>query len=153
QAAEKAVDLETMVTLKKSDKVPGSGILTQHFSEGASFPLRDAVHLMIVYSDNTATNLVLDVIGIGTTAATMEKLGYSNTKLHSKVFRRDSSVFPERSKQFGLGSTTATEMIRLYEALWRDELVSPEACKAMLEHLRACEDKDKFPRFLPAGTK
>ena len=133
--------------------MPGSGILTDHFSDGATFPLRDAVHLMIVFSDNTATNLVLDEIGIGSTAATMEKMGYPNTKIHSKVFRRDTSVFPERSKQFGLGSTTAAEMIRLCEALHRKELVSPEASEAMLEHLRACDDKDKFPRFLPPGTK
>jgi beta-lactamase class A len=153
QAAEKAIDLESKVALKDTDKVPGSGILTDHFSAGTSFPLRDAVHLMIVYSDNTATNLVLDVIGIGSTAATMEKMGYPNTKIHAKVFRRDTSVFPERSKEFGLGSTTATEMIRLCEALWDKELVSPEACAAMLKHLRACGDKDKFPRFLPAGTK
>ena len=55
--------------------MPGSGILTAHFSDGATFPLRDAVHLMIVYSDNTATNLVLDEIGIRSTAETMEKLG------------------------------------------------------------------------------
>jgi beta-lactamase class A len=153
QAAEKAIDLDTKVTLKDADKVPGSGILTDHFSAGASFPLRDAVHLMIVYSDNTATNLVLDVIGIGATAATMEKLGFPNTKLHAKVFRRDTSTFPERSKEFGLGSTTAAEMVRLYEALQRQELVSPEACTAMLKHLRACDDKDKFSRFLPPGTK
>ena len=150
QAAEKKVDLDATVTLKKADKVPGSGILTDHFSDGATFPLRDAVHLMIVYSDNTATNLVLDEIGIGSTAETMEKMGYPNTKIHSKVFRRDTSVFPERSKQFGLGSTTAAEMVRLCEALHRKELVSPEASEAMLEHMRACDDKDKFPRFLPA---
>src|SRR5207248_8852181 len=106
QAAEKTVDLDAKVTLKDADKVPGSGILTSHFSAGASFPLVDAVHLMIVYSDNTATNLVLDVIGIGATAATMETMGYPNTKIHAKVFRRDTSVFPERSKQFGLGITT-----------------------------------------------
>src|SRR3954471_11318617 len=130
QAAEKEVDLDAKVTLRDSDKVPGSGILTDHFSDGASFPLRDAVHLMIVSSDNTATTLVLDAIGIGSTAATMERLGYPNTKIHSKVFRRDTSVFPDRSKQFGLGSTTAMEMIRLCEALERKELVSPEASEA-----------------------
>lgn len=153
QAEEKKVDLSDMVTLKQSDKVPGSGILTDHFSPGAKFSLRDAVHLMIVYSDNTATNLVLDKIGIGSTAATMEKLGYPNTKAHSKVFRRDTSVFPERSKKFGLGSTTAAEMIRLCESLHKGELISKEASEAMLKHLRACDDKDKFPRFLPPGTK
>jgi beta-lactamase class A len=153
QADEKKVDLGKMVTLKKSDKVPGSGILTSHFSDGATFPLRDAVRLMIAFSDNTATNLVLDEIGIGSTAETMEKMGYPNTKLHSKVFRRDTTVFPERSKQFGLGSTTASEMIRLCEALHKKEVVSAEASEAMLAHLRACDDKHKFPRFLPPGTK
>jgi len=153
QAADKSIDLNQMVTLTKADKVPGSGILTDHFSDGATFPLRDAVHLMIVYSDNTATNLVLDRIGIPSTAASMERLGYPNTKVHSKVFRRDSSAFPERSKQFGLGSTTAAEMVRLCESLQREELVSPEASRAMRKHLLACQDKDKFPRFLPEGTK
>jgi beta-lactamase class A len=153
QAAEKKVDLDKPITLKQSDKVPGSGILTAHFSEGATFPLKDLIHLMIVYSDNTATNLVLEEIGIGSTARTMEQLGYPNTKAHSKIFRRDTSVFPERSKQFGIGSTTANEMVRLAEALYKKELVSPEACAAMLKHMEACDDKDKLSRFLPAGTK
>lgn len=153
QAADGKTDLKQMVTLKKEDKVPGSGILTTHFSDGASFPLVDAVHLMIAYSDNTATNLVLDRIGIDSTARTMETMGYPNTKIHSKVFRRDTSVFPERSKQFGLGSTTALEMVRLCESLWKGEVVSKEASKEMLAHMRACDDKDKFPRFLPEGTK
>ncbi len=153
QSAAKQVDLDSAVLLKKSDKVPGSGVLTYHFSDGATFKLRDAVRLMIAFSDNTATNLVLDAIGIGATAATMEKLGYPDTKLHAKVFRRDTSVFPERSKKWGLGSTTPAEMIRLCEALHRKELVNAQACTEMLEILRSCEDKDKLPRSLPQGVK
>lgn len=153
QAAEGKVDLDQHVTLTKEDKVPGSGILTDHFSPGASISLRDAVRLMIAFSDNTATNLVLDQIGLKATADTMEAMGYPNTKIHAKVYRRETSVFPERSKQFGLGSTTAAEMVRLCEALHKKELVSPEASEAMLGHLRACQDKEKFPRFLPSGTK
>jgi beta-lactamase class A len=153
QSAEKAVDLDAVITLKKADKVPGSGILTYHFSDGATFPLRDAIRLMIAFSDNTATNLVLDRIGIATTAETMEKLGCPNTKIHSKVFRRDTSVFPDRSKQFGLGSTTADEMIRLLELMHKGELVSREASDAIRAHLLACDDRDKFPRYLPSGTK
>src|SRR4051794_31265571 len=43
QAAEGRVKLDTPLTLKKEDKVQGSGILTQHFSDGATFPLKDAV--------------------------------------------------------------------------------------------------------------
>lgn len=153
QAGEKKVDLDSYITLEKKDKVPGSGVLTYHFSDGSRFRLRDAVRLMIAFSDNTATNLVLDAIGIGSTAATMEKLGYPNTKIHSKVFRRDTSVFPERSKQFGLGSTSPDEMIRLCEAVHRKTILTPTACDEMLAILRTCEDHDKLPRFLPEGTK
>jgi beta-lactamase class A len=153
QAAARQIDLDSQVTLKTQDKVPGSGVLTYHFSDGSKFKLRDAVRLMIAFSDNTATNLVLDAIGIGATAASMDRMGYPNTKIHAKVFRRETSVFPERTKQFGLGSTTATEMIRLCEAVHRRQVVSPSACEEMLEHLRACEDKDKFPRLLPPLTK
>src|SRR5205814_5460019 len=120
---------------------------------GITFPLRDAVHLMIAVSDNTATNLVLDKIGIGATALRMESWGFPNTKIHAKSFRGSTtSVFPERTKRFGLGSTTAREMVEILERLHAGKLVSREACKEMLEHLKKCDDKDKFPRFLPAGT-
>jgi beta-lactamase class A len=148
QAGEGKVDLAKAITLTKGDQVPGSGILRE-LSPGLTLTLRDAVRLMIALSDNTATNLVLDQIGLKSTAETMERMGCPNTKIHSKVFRGDTTVFPERSKQFGLGSTTANEMLRLLEALSRKELVSKEASEAMLEHLKACDDPLKFPRFLP----
>ena len=152
QAHDGKLSLTDPINLTNADKVPGSGILTTHFSEGASFPLVDAVRLMIAYSDNTATNLVIDKIGLPATAARMEALGFPNTKLHSKTFKRETSIFPERSEKFGLGSTTASEMVALLELLHAEKLVSPTASKAMLEHLKKCDDKDKFPRFLPANT-
>ena len=115
QADAGRIDLEQRITLLAGDKVPGSGILTTHFSAGTQVSLRDAIRLMIAYSDNTATNLVLEQIGIRSTSKTMEKLGFPNTKIHAKVFRRDTSVFPDRSKRFGLGSTTALETVQLLE--------------------------------------
>ncbi len=152
QAKEGQLDLDRKLTLRKEDQVPGSGILTQ-LTPGLTLTLRDAIHLMISLSDNTATNMVVDQIGVGATAATMERLGYPHTKLHAKVFRRDTSVFPERSRQFGLGSTTARETVRLFEALEKRQLVSPEASAAMLGHLRATDAPFKFPRFLPSGVR
>lgn len=152
QAAEKKLALEEPVRLRQEDKVPGSGILTAHFSAGAQFALRDAVRLMIVFSDNTATNLVLDQIGLGSTAATMERLGFTHTKIHSKVFRRETSVFPERSREFGLGSTTAAEMAQLFDLLHQGKLVSAAACEEMRGHLLACDDRDKLAALLPPGT-
>src|SRR5262249_26492528 len=86
QASEGKVKLSEPVTLHDADKVPGSGILTDHFSDGAPFPLVDAVRLMIAFSDNTATNLVLDKIGIDSTAKRMDAWGFPNTKINAKVF-------------------------------------------------------------------
>jgi D-alanyl-D-alanine carboxypeptidase (penicillin-binding protein 5/6) len=153
QAHEGQLDLARHVELRGEDKVPGSGILTPHFSPGTTLSVRDAIRLMIAYSDNTATNLVLDQIGLAATSETMERLGCPNTKIHAKVFRRETSIFPERSAQFGLGSTTAAEMVRLLELLYRRELVSRQACDDMLEHLVACEDRTQLAALLPEGTK
>src|SRR5207245_3906560 len=76
--------------------------------------------------------------------------GLPNTKINAKVFRASTTTInKERSDRFGLGSTTAREMIELLERLHQGKLVSPEACQAMLEHMKKCDDKDKFPRFLP----
>jgi D-alanyl-D-alanine carboxypeptidase (penicillin-binding protein 5/6) len=143
------LDEDRMIALKESDKVPGSGILTEHFSPGATISLGDAIHLMIVYSDNTATNLVIDQVGLKEAAALMDRLGVPETKLNSQVFRRDTSIFPERSKKYGLGSTTAADMVKLLETLSAGELVDKAASKKMLDHLYACEDKLKFRRYLP----
>ena len=153
QAGEEKVKFDTKLTLKKEDKVPGSGVLTAHFSDGATFPLKDAVRLMIVFSDNTATNLVLDQIGIPSTNKRMEKLGLKNTRINAKVFKGGTtSIDPEGTKKYGLGSTTAREMVQLLELIEGGKVASPEACKEMLGHLRACEDKEKMTRLLPTGT-
>ncbi len=153
QAADGTLDLAKSVVLKEEDKVPGSGILTQHFSAGAQLSVRDAIRLMIAYSDNTATNLVVDQIGLAATTDLMTKWEFPHTRLHAKVYRGDTSIAPERSKQFGLGSTTAGEMLRLLERLHRKELVSAEASQQMIDHLLACDDKQRLAKFLPAGTK
>lgn len=153
QAKEGRVRLDEMLTLPKEEMVQGSGILTEHFTAGAKFTLRDAVRLMIVYSDNTATNMVLDKIGIKAVNERMADLGLKETRINAKVFKGSTtSVDPVRTKHYGLGSTTAKEMLKLVELLHKGELVSAEASKAMLDHMKKCDDKDKFSRFLPKGA-
>lgn len=153
QAEAKKLDLKKHVTLKGDDKVQGSGILTSHFSDGLSLPIRDAVRLMIAYSDNTATNLVVDQIGLKSVTERMTELGLPDTRLHAKVFHGETSIAPDRSKKYGLGSTTAAQMLKLLEQVQRGELVSKAASTAMLEHLRACQDRTMLPRYLPEGVK
>src|SRR5215510_10886977 len=72
QASEGKINLSDTVTFKEEDKTPGSGILSTQFSPGATFTLRDAIRLMIAYSDNSATNLVLAKSGLAATNELME---------------------------------------------------------------------------------
>jgi beta-lactamase class A len=153
QAREKTIDLAKSLTLTKDDKVPGAGILTQHFSDGVTLPIKDCVRLMIVYSDNTATNMVLDQVGIAKVNSRMESLGLKNTKINAKVFKGStSSVDPERTKKYGLGSTTARESVQLLAKIHHHDTIPADDCPPMLAHLKANDDHEMLVRFLPPGT-
>ncbi|CAN5370588.1 N/A [soil metagenome] len=149
QAHEGKIKLSDPVALRKEDMVPGSGVLTHYFSPGISFPLTDAMNLMIALSDNTASNLVLDKVGIPAVGKRMAGLGFPNTSIFAKVYKRSTtSIDMEKSKKYGLGSTTAREMVGLFEMLNADKLVDAASSKAMVATLKKCEDTAKFPRFL-----
>lgn len=147
------LDLSSSIVLTDADKVPGSGILTDHFSSGITLPLRDYIRLMIRDSDNTATNVVIDQIGLPKMSQLMESIGLMNTKMHSKVYRGDTTISPERSRLFGIGSTTAAEMVLLLTRLREKQLADELNTELMMEHLRACTDSSKLERYLPDGTK
>ena len=153
QAEAGMLDLSERIELVSDSKVPGSGILTKHISSGTRITLGDAIRLMIVFSDNTATNLVIQKVGLRDVNSTMEDLGCSNTKLHSLVFRRETSIFPDRSRLYGLGSTTANEMVSIFERIQRGEIVSAKACESMLDHLSACDDRTMLARTFSKETK
>ncbi len=147
------VDPAQLIELTHEDQVPGSGILTRHFSPGLKLPLIDAIRLMMRYSDNTATNLVIDQVGLPTTTESMKSLGLLHTQLHAKVYRRDTSIAPKRSQRYGLGSTSAADMIALLEGIHTHQVASKTSCEAMIAHLLSCDDQVKLPAGLPSGTK
>lgn len=153
QADSGQLNLQDLIELQELDKVPGSGILTTHFSAGLKLSVRDTVRLMIRDSDNTATNLVVQRIGLPSIAACMQELGYPETRLNSLVYRGDTTIAPERSRLFGLGSTTARETLLLLQSIHRGTAASEASCKAMMEHLHSCEDRSMLARELPLGTK
>ena len=153
QADAGQLNLERQLTLTAEDKVPGSGILTNHFSAGLQLSVRDAIRLMIRYSDNTATNLVVREIGLPATAACMRELGYPETQLHSLVYRGDTTIAADRSQQYGLGSSTALETIELLEQIQLHKVASTESCQAMLQHLESCDDDTMLAARLPGEAE
>ena len=118
------------LVLTKPIRVSGSGILTE-FSDGLHLTLRDAVNLMMLISDNTATNLVLDVLTTDAVNARMDSLGLKQIRIMRRVGSGGESAAgkdPE-NKRFGLGMATSREMVTLMEKLERGEVISPASSK------------------------
>jgi beta-lactamase class A len=140
--------------LRDQDKVSGSGVLHE-FSDGLKLPLRDLVQLMIVVSDNTATNLVLDRVPADFVNAEMDKLGLKQTRVLRKVLGSGPAGGHSREgrlpefQRFGLGVSTPSEMVMLLEKIERREVVSPEASAEMLAILKRQQFKDGIGRRLP----
>ncbi len=146
-----------LVTLHDSDKVSGSGILGE-FSDGVKLPLSDVAHLMIVLSDNTATNLVIDQVTADYVNDYMDKLGLKNTRSMRKVLGDGPDLkapsgyskagLDPANKKYGLGSSTPREMVILLERIEKGEIVSPDASKEILKIMKRQRDTNGIPRRL-----
>src|SRR5215510_3859122 len=122
----------------KEKRVSGSGILSE-LSDGLHLTLRDAVNLMMILSDNTATNLVLDVLTTDAVNARMESLGFKNIKIMRKIGSGGDSTAgkdPE-NKKYGLGMATPREMVLVMEKLERGEVISAAASKEMIDLMKS----------------
>ena len=125
------------LVLTKEKKVSGSGIL-QELSDGLHLTLRDGVNLMMLLSDNTATNLVLDQLTTDAVNARMEALGFKQIKILRKIGSGGDSIAgkdPE-NKKFGLGFATPHEMVLVMEKLERGEIISKAVSKEMLDLMK-----------------
>ena len=148
------------LTLRKQDQVQGSGVLL-FFDTPLHLDVHDALTLMINESDNTATNLMIDRLGLKTIDDQIVALGMKNTWLYKKVFTPPSGPMPADYPQFGLGKTTAREMGQMMErfvtcnlgpapAVASGVTVPSDAdlCGAALHMLRTQMDRDGIPRYL-----
>ena len=137
------------VVLTKEKKVSGSGILNE-LSDGLKLTLRDAVNLMMILSDNTATNLVLDVLTTDAVNARMESLGFKNIKIKRNFGWGGESTAgkdPE-NKKYGLGMATPREMVLVMERLERGEVISSAASKEMIDLMKREQGRNAIGRSL-----
>ena len=149
QIADGRVRKDQLLTLKEEEKVGGSGVL-HSLRAGAQLSVADLLYLMIAISDNTATNMLVGLVGTKNVDDLMARSGLPLTRLYRPTFRGGKAdVFPEEEKRFGLGSTTPREMARLLERIARGQMVGAEASQEMLELLKKQQDRDMIPRRLP----
>jgi beta-lactamase class A len=152
------VKWDERIILKPEDKVSGSGVLAS-FADQSDLTLRNLAILMIIVSDNTATNLVLDRISADAVNAYLDTIGITTTRSNRKV-RGDGTKLAEptgwskaglieENKRFGLGVTTAHEMVRILEMLHQGKIVSVEASKDVLDILKMQQVKTGISRHAP----
>ena len=133
--------LEDKLTYEESHMVDGSGVLCA-LEPGAVLRVKDVATLMIIVSDNIATNMMIDYLGVDTINDCIQKLGCKDTVLHNPIH------FDQYEK---LGTTTPRDYAGVFLKLAKHELISPEADEKMLEifkkqHYNSMITKD-FPPF------
>jgi beta-lactamase class A len=162
EAAEGKLKLSEPITLRSSEKVSGSGIL-QELSDGISLPLRDVVDLMIVLSDNTATNLILERIGGNAVNQRMASLGLTQTRVMRKILGDGSKLKTEvtgvtdegakpENKKWGIGRSSPRDMVALLEKMYRGELVNKAASQEMIDILKRQRDRNGIGRDMDGVT-
>ncbi len=151
---EQKLDPFSPVTLTEGDKKPGSGIL-QFLSDGDRLTLLDAVRLMIILSDNTATNLVLDRLApthaerMSIVNSFLAQKGLKDTRLLNRLFTLETKAPTSEAMRYGIGVSTPADMVALLDALYTKTLVSPASCEAILQILKNQFYGEMIPRFLP----
>jgi beta-lactamase class A len=115
-------------TLLSSDVVGGTGSF-QHEKIGSSWTFLQYARRMIVESDNTASNILLRRLGMNNVNERAHKLGLQVTR-----FEREFMDFDAR-REGKENWTTAREMGQLMRAIFRREILTPEACDEMIASL------------------
>jgi len=158
QIREGKTSLEAPVVLTKANQVPGSGVLL-FFDTPLTLTLKDALSMMIIQSDNTATNVVIDKLGMANINARIQSLGLKHTHLFGKVFMPSPGPMTPEHKKFGLGETTPREMAEVMQKLITCQLAEPghpaapgdaALCGFARYILESQSDRNGIPRYLEA---
>ena len=150
QIAEGKLRRDIEVALHDSDKAGDETVPLNMLHDGVRLTVSDLLNLMIAYSDNTATNLLVRLVGAAGVDRRMAAYGLVNTKIFRPTFRDGhADVFPELEKEFGLGMTTPRESAKLMELIATGKIVSRAVCDEMLAILRKQQDRAMIPRLLP----
>jgi len=136
------IKLDRNIALKSSDKLTGSGVL-KDMPAGATFSVERLIGLMIYDSDNTATNIVTNLVGIDYLNNTFKSFGLKNTELSRKI-----ADYQSRDK--GIENyTTAEDMALLLEKMYRKALGYKNVSDQCIRMLKLTRMNDRIPKYFP----
>lgn len=142
QVDDGVLGLDERIARPARNAVGGSGVLKELTSVD-EMSLRDLLTLMIVISDNTATNTVLDVIGVAAVGELLRDLGGTASRIERKLMDL-------AARERGLDNVlTADDVATVLVQLERGEVLTAEGTRTALEILGRQQLRDRLPRYLP----
>ena len=140
------LSLSDTYTLEEEDKAPGSGVL-QELHAGIELTLRDVCYLMMSISDNPATNILIDHVGMDAVNATMRELGLEKSVLGRPMRGRPANVDEQENL------ATPAEFVKLVAAILDGTAASAESCVAMVEMMKLQSNTRRIGRFVPTDME
>lgn len=146
QAQQGKLKLTDLYTVQSSDLVPDSDIMNGLTPGITRITLRDLATMMVAVSDNAATNVLIDRVGMTNVNTVLDSLGLPQTRLRRKMMDL------EAAKQGRENISTPREMMMLLDAIYHGKLLNKESTEDFFKMLST--NKNSFiPRDLPAGLK
>ncbi len=139
------IDPDEIHILIDAEKTGGDGVL-KTYPHRSRIAYRELLRLMMSYSDNTATNIFINELGMDAINQRMRTIGLTKSQL-SRVMM-DSLAAQQGRENY----VTAREMNVLLEKIYRNEVATPTLCAQMLSILKQNEDSLTIPQLLPKGT-
>ncbi len=137
------IALDDRITFGDEHRFPGSGVL-QRMSTGVEMSVRDAAVLMIIISDNVATNMIADLVGHDFINDQHRRMGLEKTTIYERWSEKLVGMDVRKT-----WVSTAAEMVRNLELIARHEAVSEAASEDMLRILRRQDYREELSRDLP----
>jgi beta-lactamase class A len=146
QAQQGKLKLTDLYTVQTSDVVPDSDIMGGLTPGVTRITLRDLATMMVAVSDNSATNVLIDRVGMENVNAMLDSLGLTHTRLQRKMMDL------EAAKQGRENISTPREMMMLLETLYRGKLLNKESTADFFKILSTNKDS-WIPRNLPPDVR
>ncbi len=137
------ISLSTELTLQQHNKLPGAGSI-QFFHNKTPFTVGRLIELMITDSDNTATAMLIEKLGMYRINATARKVGMKKTVV------RDWTMLNKLPGRHNI--TSPEDMLMVMDKMYKGQLISKTASVAMLETMKRQRHKWGIARFLPPST-
>ncbi len=147
QAQAGKLNLTDLYTVTSSDLVPDSYIMEGLTPGVTKITLRDLATMMVAVSDNSATNVLMDRLGMDNVNALMDSLALSHTRLRRKMM--DLKAAGEGRENI----STPSEMMTLLEALYRGKVLNQEMTDDFFKVLSTPKKDSFLPRDLPEDLR